>query len=74
MITRHTGVSRHFPCPIKHRVQIPCEICLVLLRISTQIVKKRSAHNEYHVDLKFCIIEYRVIVIIQFIYTHYLAF
>ena len=48
LITRHTGVSRHFPCPIKHRVQIPCEICLVLLRISTQIVKKRSARNGSH--------------------------
>ena len=30
LITRHTGVSRYFPCPIKHRVQIltnlPCFI------------------------------------------------
>ena len=45
MISRHTGVSRFFPCPIKHRVQISFKICLVLLRISTQIVKEQSAHH-----------------------------
>ena len=42
-VTRHTGSGRYFPCQIKHRVQISYEICLVLLRISTQIVKEQSA-------------------------------
>ena len=48
LVTRHTGSGRFCPCRIKHRVQISCEICLVLLRISTQIVKKRSARSGYH--------------------------
>ena len=43
LVTRHTGSGRFCPCRIKHRVQISCEICLVLLRISTQIVKEQSA-------------------------------
>ena len=48
LVIRHTGSGRFFPCRIKHRVQISCdcfEICLVLLRISTQIVKEQSVRT-----------------------------
>ena len=48
LVTRHTGSDRNLACRIKHRVQISCdclEICLVLLRISTQIVKEQSVQR-----------------------------
>ncbi len=44
-VTRHTGSGRCFPCRINHRVQISFETCLVLLCISTQIVKEQSTHT-----------------------------